>query len=68
MLVERRVSAYFFLGKMFISVTIGIGISPIFASNAQQGTAPTPPAPVWILATGFWNDDGVWDDNAVWID
>lgn len=24
--------------------------------------------PPWILATGFWNDDGVWDDNAVWID
>lgn len=22
----------------------------------------------WVLATGFWNDDGVWDDAAVWID
>ena len=24
--------------------------------------------PVWILATGFWNDDGVWDDNDFWND
>jgi phage baseplate assembly protein W len=22
----------------------------------------------WILATGFWNDDGVWDDDSFWID
>ncbi len=22
----------------------------------------------WILATGYWNDDGVWDDNATWKD
>lgn len=26
------------------------------------------PTLVWILATGFWNDDGIWDDTAVWID
>ena len=25
-------------------------------------------SPVWILATGFWNDGGVWDDTAFWID
>jgi len=24
--------------------------------------------PVWILATGYWNDEGFWDDFAVWID
>jgi hypothetical protein len=22
----------------------------------------------WILATGFWNDEGVWVDNDFWID
>lgn len=22
----------------------------------------------WILATGFWDDDGLWDDTASWID
>jgi hypothetical protein len=22
----------------------------------------------WILATGFWNDNGIWDDTANWID
>lgn len=23
---------------------------------------------LWILLTGFWNDDGVWDDDNVWRD
>ena len=22
----------------------------------------------WILATGFWRDEGVWDDSSIWID
>jgi len=22
----------------------------------------------WILANGFWNDDGIWVDSDVWID
>jgi hypothetical protein len=24
--------------------------------------------PVWILATGIWNDAGVWSDSSDWID
>ncbi len=28
-----------------------------------------PPAAMWILTTGFWNDDGAWRDRlAYWID
>jgi len=27
-----------------------------------------PQSPVWLLATGYWNDEGFWDDLAVWID
>lgn len=27
-----------------------------------------PPVDNWILATGFWNDNGVWDDTKFWID
>lgn len=23
---------------------------------------------LWLLATGFWNDNGVWDDASTWID
>lgn len=23
---------------------------------------------LWILTTGFWDDNGVWDDAANWID
>lgn len=30
---------------------------------ADEGEVST-----WILATGFWNDDGFWDDNENWID
>lgn len=32
-----------------------------------QVAEPTP-TPLWILATGAWNDNGVWDDNATWND
>jgi len=27
-----------------------------------------PTLDVWILATGFWNDQGVWKDDEFWID
>ena len=23
---------------------------------------------VWILTTGFWNDQGVWSDASFWMD
>lgn len=35
-------------------------------SNAFYGEI-VPLAP-WILATGFWNDEGAWDDAATWND
>lgn len=46
----------------------GTGVVNLIQSGT--GTIPvyTPTDLVWILATGFWNDDGVWDDTAVWID
>ena len=22
----------------------------------------------WLLATGYWNDNGIWDDTAKWVD
>ena len=35
-------------------------------SNAVYGEIVIPGA--WILATGFWNDEGAWDDDAFWKD
>ncbi len=31
---------------------------------------PTASIPIsnWILATGYWDDDGEWDDDGVWND
>lgn len=23
---------------------------------------------LWLLITGFWNDNGRWADNAIWVD
>lgn len=46
-------------------VAIGIGVAIPFKVT-QTGGAPM--VVVWILTTGFWDDDGVWDDAAVWID
>lgn len=33
-----------------------------------QGNGGAGPAPVWILATGAWNDAGTWNDTASWKD
>lgn len=29
---------------------------------------PTANPPYWILASGFWDDNGVWMDDKFWID
>ena len=39
-----------------------------WVANPEALDGATIPAPVWILATGFWADSGMWDDTAVWVD
>lgn len=38
----------------------------MIAATSPSGGAGAPP--VWILATGTWNDAGVWVDSDVWKD
>jgi len=35
------------------------------ALQTQEGNSG---GPVWILASGIWNDDGQWLDGGVWND
>ena len=32
--------------------------------SSAVGTLPN----LWILATGYWNDQGIWIDTSLWID
>jgi hypothetical protein len=46
-----------------------VSANAIVAVIVQAGTwAEDVTGEVWILNTGFWNDNGVWDDTATWID
>ncbi len=50
----------------------GYGKQDIYGNAGERYRIKVQQTPVpesnWILATGFWNDDGVWDDTKVWID
>lgn len=44
---------------LYTPVFTGI-LSPLFDDTA------TTTERVWLLATGYWNNDGAWDNSAVW--
>jgi hypothetical protein len=39
-----------------------------FYKHAGEYLIPITPTDIWILETGFWNDENVWVDDDVWID
>ena len=45
----------------------GVWSEDVFSKNVMSGSWDVEVSPAeWLLATGYWNDNGVWFDTETW--